>query len=670
MDRKEAANRITHLRTVIDRHNYLYFVENIPEIGDGQYDKLMSELRDIENTFPDLITNQSPTQRVGAEPLIGFSEISHEIPMLSLSNAFSDDDLTAWYHRLYSMLDDTNFEMACELKYDGLAVSLRYENGLFIQGATRGNGMTGEDITLNLKTINSIPLQLQGEFPQTLEVRGEVYFPKSEFDKFNARRDQEGLHTYANPRNTAAGSLRQLDSNVTAGRPLDIFIYSLAQMDSDLRLGTQLKTLNYLKSLGFKINPHNVLAKDTQEVIKYHTSWTQNLASLDYDCDGIVVKVNRLDYQQHLGTIGREPRWATAYKFPAVQAQTRLLDIRLNVGRTGSINPYAVLDPVEVGGVIIKQATLHNADYIESKDLKIGDWVVVERAGEVIPQIVRSDKDKRTGAETYFAMPAICPSCDTILVNRKGEAATYCTNSTCPAQLERLVEHFVGKGAMDIEGMGGKVGISLIQNGLIKDVADIYFLQRERLEQLDRMGKKSVDNLLIAINESKKQPPERLLASLGIPHVGSEISSLLLNQFASIDNLVACNQETLLNTPSVGPKISESITEYFGNPNNLKVLDKLRSAGLNMVSETVIPSEGIPLLSDLRFVVTGRLENYSRTEIQDLIKKYGGKVSSSVSKNTDYLLAGQDGGSKLADAAKLEVQIISEHDFETMLAGN
>jgi len=668
MDRKEAENRITHLRTVIDRHNYLYFVENIPEIGDGQYDKLMSELRGIENSFPDLITNQSPTQRVGAEPLIGFSEISHETPMLSLSNAFSDDDLTAWYHRLYAMLDDTNFEMVCELKYDGLAVSLRYENGLFIRGATRGNGMAGEDITLNLKTINSIPLQLQGEFPQTLEVRGEVYFPKSEFDKFNARREREGLQTYANPRNTAAGSLRQLDSNVTAGRPLDIFIYSLAQTNGDHSLNTQLETLNYLKSLGFKINPNNVLAKDTQEVIEYHARWIHSLGSLDYDCDGIVVKVNRLDYQQHLGTIGREPRWATAYKFPAVQAQTRLLDIRLNVGRTGSINPYAILDPVEVGGVIIKQATLHNADYIESKDLRIGDWVVVERAGEVIPQIVRSDKDKRTGTETSFSMPRMCPSCGAILANRKDEAATYCTNSTCPAQLERLIEHFVSKSAMDIEGMGGKVGISLIQSGLIKDVADIYFLQREKLEQLDRMGKKSVDNLLIAIKESKKQPPERLLTSLGIPHVGSEISFLLLNQFASIDNLVACNQETLLNTPSIGPKISESITEYFSNPDNLNVLEKLRSAGINMVSGTVTQSEGIPLLSDLRFVVTGRLENYSRTEIQDLIKKYGGKISGSVSKSTDYLLAGQDGGSKLTEAINFGVQIISESDFETMVA--
>ena len=668
MDRKEAENRITHLRTVIDRHNYLYFVENIPEIGDGKYDKLMLELRGIENSFPDLITNQSPTQRVGAEPLIGFSEISHETPMLSLSNAFSDDDLTAWYHRLYAMLDDTNFEMVCELKYDGLAVSLRYENGLFIRGATRGNGMAGEDITLNLKTINSIPLQLQGEFPQTLEVRGEVYFPKSEFDKFNARRDREGLQTYANPRNTAAGSLRQLDSNVTAGRPLDIFIYSLAQTNGDHSLNTQLETLNYLKSLGFKINPNNVLAKDTQEVIEYHARWIHSLGSLDYDCDGIVVKVNRLDYQQHLGTIGREPRWATAYKFPAAQAQTRLLDIRLNVGRTGSINPYAILDPVEVGGVIIKQATLHNADYIESKDLRIGDWGVVERAGEVIPQIVRSDKDKRTGTETSFSMPRMCPSCGAILANRKDEAATYCTNSTCPAQLERLIEHFVSKSAMDIEGMGGKVGISLIQSGLIKDVADIYFLQREKLEQLDRMGKKSVDNLLIAIKESKKQPPERLLTTLGIPHVGSEISFLLLNQFASIDNLVACNQETLLNTPSIGPKISESITEYFSNPDNLNVLEKLRSAGINMVSGTVTQSEGIPLLSDLRFVVTGRLENYSRTEIQDLIKKYGGKISGSVSKSTDYLLAGQDGGSKLTEAINFGVQIISESDFETMVA--
>jgi DNA ligase (NAD+) len=455
---------------------------------------------------------------------------------------------------------------------------------------------------------------------------------------------------------------------VTAGRPLDIFIYSLAQTNGDHSLNTQLETLNYLKSLGFKINPNNVLAKDTQEVIEYHARWIHSLGSLDYDCDGIVVKVNRLDYQQHLGTIGREPRWATAYKFPAVQAQTRLLDIRLNVGRTGSINPYAILDPVEVGGVIIKQATLHNADYIESKDLRIGDWVIVERAGEVIPQIVRSDKDKRTGTETSFSMPRMCPSCGAILANRKDEAATYCTNSTCPAQLERLIEHFVSKSAMDIEGMGGKVGISLIQSGLIKDVADIYFLQREKLEQLDRMGKKSVDNLLIAIKESKKQPPERLLTSLGIPHVGSEISFLLLNQFASIDNLVACNQETLLNTPSIGPKISESITEYFSNPDNLNVLEKLRSAGINMVSGTVTQSEGIPLLSDLRFVVTGRLENYSRTEIQDLIKKYGGKISGSVSKSTDYLLAGQDGGSKLTEAINFGVQIISESDFETMVA--
>jgi DNA ligase (NAD+) len=669
MDRKEAENRITQLRALVDRHNYLYFVENIPEIGDGQYDKLMSELRDLENSFPDLITNQSPTQRLGAEPLIGFSEISHEIPMLSLSNAFSDDDLTAWYHRLYAMLDDTNFEMVCELKYDGLAVSLRYENGLFIQGSTRGNGMTGEDITLNLKTINSIPLHLHGEFPQTLEVRGEVYFPKSEFDKFNAHRDQEGLQTYANPRNTAAGSLRQLDSNVTAGRPLDIFIYSLAQIDSDHSLHTQLETLNYLKSLGFKINPNNILAKSTQEVIRYHANWIKNRSSLDYDCDGVVVKVNRLDYQQHLGTVGREPRWATAYKFPAVQAQTRLLDIRLNVGRTGSINPYAILEPVEVGGVIIKQATLHNADYIESKDLRIGDWVIVERAGEVIPQVVKSHKDKRTGSETPFSMPSLCPSCGAKLVNREGEAATFCTNSTCPAQLERLIEHFVSKSAMDIEGIGGKVGVSLIQNGLIKDVADIYFVQREKLEQLDRMGKKSVDNLLRAIKESKKQPPERLLVSLGIPHVGSEISSLLLNKFASIDNLVACNQETLLNIPSIGPKISESITEYFSKFDNLNVLEKLRSAGVNMVSETVTRPEGIPLLSDLRFVVTGRLENYSRTEIQDLIKRYGGKISSSVSKSTDYLLAGQDGGSKLAEATKLGVQIISERDFDILTVG-
>jgi len=667
MDIKDATNRIIELRSIIDRHNHLYFVENNPEIGDGQFDRLMLELRTLEDSFPDLITNQSPTQRVGAAPLTGFSEISHNIPMLSLSNAFSNEDLSAWYQRHYSMLDDTDFEMACELKYDGLAVSLLYEQGLFIQGATRGNGITGEDVTLNLKTINSIPLRLHGEFPNLLEVRGEVYFPKSEFIKFNAQRELEGLQPYANPRNTAAGSLRQLDSNVTAKRPLDIFVYALAQIESGISFNTQLETLDYLKSLGFKVNPNNTLAKTVSEVVKYHNIWMQNLSSLDYDCDGIVVKVNRLDYQQHLGNVGREPRWAIAYKFPAIQAQTRLMDIRLNVGRTGSINPYALLDPVEVGGVIVKQATLHNSDYIYSKDLRIGDWVVIERAGEVIPQIVRSDKEKRTGSETPFAMPVSCPSCNGELVNKADEAAIYCTNATCPAQLERLVEHFVSKGAMDIEGMGGKVGVSLIQNGLITDVADIYFLQKDKLIQIERMGEKSADNLLRAINKSKKQPPARVLTALGIPHVGSEISYLLMNKFTSIDELIASDQETLLNIPSIGPKISESVAEYFNNPNNSRIIAKFRSAGLNMISVSTSSSENTNLLADLRFVVTGRLDNYSRTEIQDVIKKHGGKVSSSISKGTDYLLAGQDAGSKLVTASSLGIQVITETEFESLI---
>lgn len=667
MDTNDAINRILQLRGLIDHHNHLYFVENNSEIGDGQFDRMMLELRSLENRFPDLITSQSPTQRVGAAPLTGFSQISHEIPMLSLSNAFSDNDLSAWYQRHFSMLDDTDFEMACELKYDGLAVSLLYEHGLFTRGATRGNGMTGEDVTLNLKTIKTIPLRLHGEFPDLLEVRGEVYFPKSEFMKFNTLREQEGLQTYANPRNTAAGSLRQLDSNVTATRPLDIFVYSLAQVESSMSFNTQLETLSYLKSLGFKINANNSLAKTIGEVAEYHNIWMQNLSSLDYDCDGIVVKVNRLDYQQHLGNIGREPRWAIAYKFPAIQAQTRLIDIRLNVGRTGRINPYALLDPVEVGGVIVKQATLHNSDYIYSKDLQIGDWVIIERAGEVIPQIVKSDKEKRTGNEIPFSMPDSCPSCNVGLVDRVDEAGIYCTNSTCPAQLERLVEHFVSKGAMDIEGMGGKVGISLIQNGLIADVADIYFLQKEKLEQIDRMGEKSADNLLRAINESKKQSPARILTSLGIPHIGSEISYLLMDKFTSIDELIASDQETLLNISSIGPKISESITEYFSKPNNKRVIEKFRSAGLNMVSESLPQSENTNLLDGLRFVVTGRLDSYSRTEIQDLIKKHGGKVSGSISKGTDYLLAGQDGGSKLVTASTLGVQIITETEFESLI---
>ncbi|MCH7786449.1 MAG: NAD-dependent DNA ligase LigA, partial [Chloroflexi bacterium] len=445
----EIAERLNQLRDELNRHNYLYHALDQPEISDAQYDALMKELRQLEEEHPSLVTPDSPTQRVGAEPAKGFAEVRHPLPMLSLANAFDDEEFMAWHNRVANLLERTDFDMVCELKFDGLAVALTYENGIFVRGATRGNGLTGEDVTQNLRTIKSIPLRtLTDKVPERFEVRGEVYFPKSEFKKFNEERVAQGQPAYANPRNTAAGSLRQLDSRMTAERPLDIFIYGLGYSEGNGAMpDNHLEILEYLKMLGFKVNPNIKLAHTPEEAIDYYRTWLEKAESLDYDCDGIVIKVNRLDYQQHLGYVGREPRWAIAYKFPATQSITQLLDIRVSVGRTGSINPYAVLEPVNIGGATVKQATLHNEDYIRSKDLRIGDWVVVERAGEVIPQVVSVITTRRTGAEKEFVMPTTCPSCGEPVVRPDGEAMSYCVNAACPEQLVRLLEHFVSKGA-------------------------------------------------------------------------------------------------------------------------------------------------------------------------------------------------------------------------------
>ena len=670
MSNNYARDRIKELRTEIDHHNHLYFVENSPVISDSEYDLLMRELVTLESEYPGLVTPQSPTQRVGGKLLDGFQEVAHELPMLSLGNAFNSNEMRAWHNRISGILESNDFDMSCELKFDGLAVSLLYENGIFVRGATRGDGTTGENVTLNLKTIRSIPLSLRGDIPARFEVRGEVYFPKSEFERFNSSREESGLQSYANPRNTAAGSLRQLDPSVTSKRPLDIFIYSLGWAEGNLPMpGTHLGTLGFLKTLGFKINPHNFLASSLEEAIDFYENWTQERENLDYECDGVVVKVDRLDYQQHLGTVGREPRWAVAHKFPATQATTRLLDIRVNIGRTGTINPYAVLEPVEVGGVTVRQATLHNEDYISSKDLRIGDFVVIERAGEVIPQIVRSNELLRDGSESKFVMPSKCPSCGGQTSRNIDEAALYCTNASCPAQLVRLVEHFVSKSSMDIDGMGGKLGIALINNDLIFDVADIYNLRRETLLGLDRMAERSTSNLLDAIEDSKKRPLSRLLAALGIRHVGTEVADSLADRFGDIDCLIAASEEELLAVPAIGPKIVQSVSEYFSSDSNRRVLDKLKKAGVNTKSRDVeSSSQSIQqILAGLRFVVTGRLENFSRSDIQDLIKQLGGSVSSSVSSRTNYLVAGDDAGSKLSDAARLGIVILTEDDFNAMV---
>ena len=661
--------KIEELRKQINYHNYRYYVLAQPDTSDGQYDELMQELRLLEADNPELVTADSPTQRVGAEPLPGFSQVQHPVAMISLANAFNDEEFMAWHKRVANLLERDQFDMVCELKYDGLAVALTYQDGIFVQGATRGNGLVGEDVTQNLRTIKSIPLRLLStDVPSRLEVRGEVYFPKSGFLKFNDERVANGEEPYANPRNTAAGSLRQLDPRMTASRPLDIFIYSLGYVEGDGLPDTHAKSLEYFKELGFKASEGFRVVQTPEEAIDFYRSWVEGVEDIDVAADGVVIKVDDLDFQRHLGIVGREPRWAIAYKFPAVQSVTQLLDIAVNVGRTGTINPYAVLEPVVIGGATVQRATLHNEEYIRAKDLRKGDWIVVELAGDVIPQVVSVITSRRTGKEKPFEFPTECPSCGEAVVNPEDEAAAYCVNASCPLQLVRLLEHFVSRNTMDIDGMGGKWGGILIQQGLIKDVADLYLLEKESLLEIERMGEKSADNMIAAIAASKSRPLARLLAALGIRHVGSEVGELLARNFTSMDNLMAATEESLTAIPGIGPRIAESFIEYFANEGNQAVIEKLRDAGVRLEDEPREEPAEQPLVG-LRFVVTGRLEKFSRSQIEGRIKELGGAVSASVSKRTNYLVAGADAGSKLADARNLEVAVLSEEEFLALADG-
>ena len=660
-------DRLEELRAQVNHHNYCYHALDAPEISDAGFDSLFRELLAIEEQHPGLVTPDSPTQRVGAEPVSGFEEAVHPNPMLSLGNAFDEEQFMAWHRRAQALVDGEAFGMVCELKFDGLAVALTYEDGVLVRGATRGNGAVGEDVTSNLRTVRSIPLRLLDDMPGRLEVRGEVLFPKSRFTEFNRERAEAGLPTYANPRNTAAGSVRQLDPRVTAARGLDIFVYSLGYADAPMP-DTHLKTLDYLKRLGFKTNRNNRLVETPEEALDYYRGWREEFETLDYGCDGVVIKVDSFDLQRHMGAVGREPRWAVAYKFPATRAQTRLLEIRVNVGRTGSINPYAVLEPVDVGGATVSRATLHNEDYVNAKRLHVGDRVVVERAGEVIPQIVSVVEDRRTGGEEPFVMPAECPSCCEGLVRPEGEAMTYCVNAACPAQLMRLLEHFVSRGAMDIEGLGVRQVVILLERGLIRDAADLYDLKdrQEELVAIDRMGEKSVSNLLAAIESSKNRPLARVLTALGIDHVGFEVAEALSRHFRTIDALMSATEDDLSQVPSIGPKIAASVSAYFANKSNRAVVQKLRDSGVHMADEDR-PEPGEQSLAGLRFVVTGRLASFSRSQAEGRIKDAGGAVSGSVSKRTNYLVAGEDAGSKLADAQKLGIRVLREDEFVTML---
>ena len=661
----EGLQRAAELREQINHHNYRYYVLDDTEISDGEYDRLMVELRRLEEDHPSLVTPESPTQRVGASPADGFDQVQHRLPMLSLGNAFNEDDLQAWYRRVKGLLDDANFDLVCELKIDGLAVSLTYQDGVLVQGATRGDGTAGEDVTQNLRTIRTIPMSLLGEPPPYLEVRGEVYLPLEDFRRLNEGRAERGEPLYANPRNTGAGSVRQLDPKVTASRNMHIWVYSLGDIGETVRPNGHWDSLQWLNGLGFRINPENQICNNLQEAVDYYHSWMEKRHDLPYEIDGVVIKVNPFAYQDSLGVVGREPRWAIAFKFPAEQAVTRLLDIGINVGRTGSLNPYAILGPVVVSGVTVRQASLHNEEDINRKDIRIGDWVTVERAGDVIPQVVGPVLDRRTGQEQVFKMPANCPVCGTQVVKPESEAMHRCPNTSCPVQFFELLKHFVSKGAMDIDGLGGQWCNILIENSLVKDVADLYRLDKKELLKLDRMGDKLATKIMTNVEVSKQRPLHRVLFALGIIHVGSEIAELLTQRYASLNEMAEATSEELTEIPGIGPKIAESVADYFAVPHNQQVLKDLGKGGVVLhhdIQDIQEAADDLPF-SGKSFVVTGTLSGFTRREAEDRIKILGGNVASAVTRKTDYLVAGASPGSKVAAAGRLGTEILDEAAF-------
>ncbi|RPI24410.1 MAG: NAD-dependent DNA ligase LigA [Acidobacteria bacterium] len=661
--------RIGELRNQIEYHDYRYYVQDDPAISDAEYDRLFRELVELERENPELSSPDSPTRRVGGGLQEKFGKVQHHAPMLSLANAFDEDELRAFHKRISNLLLTTDIDFVTELKIDGLAVALTYENGVLKRGATRGNGLIGEDVTPNLRTIRTIPLKLRADsdVPEVVEVRGEVFLPVSAFQKMNDERTQAGETVFANPRNAAAGTLRQLDSSITASRPLAFFAYAIGYVE-DIEFRTQDEVLNQVKSWGFATNPHYCHHDTLETVVKYCREWEGKRDSLDYQIDGVVVKVNRLDYQRKLGVVSRDPRWAVAYKFPSDVAITRLVKIGINVGRTGSLNPFAILEPVQVGGVTIRLATLHNADDIRRKDIREGDMVVVKRAGEVIPQVVGPVREKRTGEEREFEWPPECPSCGAPVSREEGAAMAYCINRVCPSQRFESLNHFVSQGAMDIRGLGAQTISKLLELHLIEDAADIYSLSDEDIARLPGFKEKSIENLMTSIKESKARPLPRVLFALGIRHVGERVAGLLAEHFRDVERLMAASQEEISAVPGIGPEIAGSIYSFFQDETNRELVRRLGEAGLQLRQKGTAVVEGP--LSGKTFVITGTLPSLSRTEATALIESAGGKVTSSVSARTDFLLLGESPGSKLKKAEELGVRPISEAEFRRMIEPN
>ncbi len=659
LSREEAKEKIEKLKKEIRFHEYKYYVENAPVISDFEFDKLLKELERLESIYPEFITPDSPTQRIGEQPIEGFESVEHKNPMLSLQNAYSFEELFDFDAKVKKNTGISSVEYVTELKIDGLSISLIYENGILVRGITRGDGKRGDDVTHNVKTIRSIPLRIKEK--RKVEVRGEVFLSKEAFEKINREKELKGEPLFANPRNAAAGTMRLLDPKEVARRGLDIFVYYIFINDTE-PFDTHYENLKFLKALGFKVNPNSRLNKNINEVINFCKEWEPKREELDYDVDGIVVKVNDINLQKKLGATSKFPKWAIAYKFPPKQVRTRIKDIIVQVGRTGAITPVAVLEPVEVAGSTVSRATLHNEDEIRRKDIRIGDWVWLVKSGDVIPKITGVIKERRTGDEKEFKMPEYCPSCGAKLYKPEGEAIWRCPNVSCPAKLKGSILHFVSRDAMNIEGMGESLVQQLLDKKMLKDIADIYYLDPEKIEKLERMGKKSTENLMREIEKSKKNELYRLIYGLGIRLVGEYTAKLLASHFKSLDSLMNVGKEELTEINEIGEKVAESIVIFFNEERNLRVIEKLRKAGLNFYQK----KEKEPVLAKfqgLQFVFTGELDKYSRSEAKKIVESLGGRVSSSVSKKTDYVVVGKNPGSKFEKAKSLGVKILNENEF-------
>jgi len=664
---QEAKERIDRLKKDIEDHNYRYYVLDDPSIDDSEYDRMMHELKELEKEYPELSTSDSPAARVGGQPLDAFEKIEHSEPMLSLDNALGIDELKSFFSRVSQSLGDKEIDYVCELKIDGLAVSLLYKDGLFIRGATRGNGRIGENVTRNLKTVRSLPLSLRSSVKGDLEVRGEVYMNKEHFAELNRRREEAGEPLFANPRNASAGSLRQLDPSVTSSRPLALFVYYMLDPGNS-GLKTQGQILKWLRETGFPTQQQNRICHGPDEVLAFIEEWRGKRHELSYVTDGVVVKVNDRSLWKKLGNTAKSPKWAIAFKYPPEEKLSRVKDIVISVGRTGALTPTAILDPVHLSGTIVRRASLHNEDEVKRKDIRIGDMAWVRKAGEIIPEIIKVDKERRSGDEKPFRMPDKCPECGSGVVRLPGEVAVRCVNASCPAQLREGLIHFASRQAMDIRGLGEKIIEKLIEKEMVTDIADIYYLDKAQLLDLERMGEKSADNLLRAIEKSRECSLENLVTALGIRFVGSKVAETLAGYFSNIKDLENASAESLSKLEGIGDKIAVSINAYFNDATNLRVLEKLSDAGVKMRSENT-PYEAVAdkIFQDMRIVFTGELDSFSRKDAEDVVKQLGGKTSSSISRRTSIVVAGSDPGSKYKKASDLGVRIIDEKAFLEMI---